>query len=513
MNSEYRSIARILSTSDAPNIVAEVASDLFARWQPTSQLPRELVHLGRYVGTMRARSASATKDSARCIDSLLRAARDTQHTACVAALAFAGGLAIALDTMRAIEVFAVLAQRVCEECPRYAPLCVEVSAQLGSMRGVAELLAARGCVLGALVDTALEGERAADLITEIIYASSSSFADSVRVVHSVHAMAVALVVGGELDGGPRLLAMLRVLESVLLRFFENPHDSSPRPLWPVIVDCLALLYPSVLHQYGRDTPPGAFRGACSLVVGYGGDPAAIRTLFAGQPSLLMAPGDVGVRRADIVLFYLDIFEHLAPSLDTRVVEELVLPLATKYAGKEALEYPGAAWFESAHALILSVLESSGPVDTRSELLGLVVWYSDLVVDLYMDRLISPQLLCISYTAAVRATGQLSLAWERVTKLLALVDLFTASRGGVRGEIEKAKRSELLLAVADLLGAVPLELLPQLTFELQRRVGGGDQALVDYCMDVVLDKADLARKPVLTKWVWQLRADAMCIGKL
>ncbi|KAJ2032525.1 hypothetical protein IWW57_000176 [Coemansia sp. S610] len=494
MNLEYRSIARILSTGHAPNIVAEVARDLFARWSGGPL--RDLVHLGRYVGSVRQSPGDA------CVDALLRAAGDTQHTAAVAALAFTGGLAIA--NASTLAVFAALAQRVSEETPQHALLCVDVAAQLGNARAVAELLAPGGHVLRALVDWALGDEHAAELITEIVYAPATRFADAERVVHCIHAMAVARAVAGELETGQRLENMLRAVESVLHRFIA---DRSSRPLWPVIVDTLALLYPSVLHHYGREEPPEAFRTACSLVVAHGSD-AAVRTLFAGQPSLLMSPGDVGGMRTAVVLFHLDIFEHMAASLSARTIDELVLPLAARYADRDVLVYPGAAWFESAHALILSVLESR----STHELPSLVVWYSDLVLDLYLDRLISPQLLCISYTAAVHATSELSVAWERVNKLLVLVDGFTAS-GGVRGEIERAKRGELLVVVAELLGAVPLELLLQVMFELERRVGEGDHLLVDHCMEVVLDKVDLARKPVLTKWVWQLRADTKYISKL
>ncbi|KAJ2822068.1 hypothetical protein GGI24_004041, partial [Coemansia furcata] len=313
----------------------------------------------------------------------------------------------------------------------------------------------------------------------------------------------------------RVVPMLRVVDAVLTRFFSDHHDPRKDDLWPVLVDCLACLYPAVL-SHGRDVPPDAFRSACATAVSYkGGDAQA---LFALQPCLLSRPGDVGPDRSAVVLFYLDFFEHLAPHLPHHVLAQCVVPLAARYAAPAVLEHPGPAWFESAHALILSVLESEAATDIRQPLSSLVEelipWYSDLVLELYRDRRISADLLRIAYTAAVRATKGHVLAWDRVALLLNAADQHTGKRECVRGEIDAARRRELLVAVAELLVAVPMELLPQLMHELRSRVidenGPMRKAVVDHCQELVLARADVARKPALSRWVWQLRADVLCI---
>ncbi|KAJ1940809.1 hypothetical protein FBU59_003696, partial [Linderina macrospora] len=60
MDPEYRSVARILATSQAPNIIAEVTQDLLVRWPlaPSGLIPasQQLVHLGQYISTLRVRS-------------------------------------------------------------------------------------------------------------------------------------------------------------------------------------------------------------------------------------------------------------------------------------------------------------------------------------------------------------------------------------------------------------------------------------------------------------------------
>ncbi|KAJ1924114.1 hypothetical protein EC988_010407, partial [Linderina pennispora] len=60
MDPEYRSIARILATSRAPNIIAEVTQDLLVRW-PLTAMPllaasRQLELLGQYIATLRVRA-------------------------------------------------------------------------------------------------------------------------------------------------------------------------------------------------------------------------------------------------------------------------------------------------------------------------------------------------------------------------------------------------------------------------------------------------------------------------
>ncbi|KAJ2748943.1 hypothetical protein GGI19_005899, partial [Coemansia pectinata] len=508
---EYRASARILATGTAGNIIAEVAQDLFVRWQPTEAL-HAVMHLGQYVGTARVQRALAAQQQdaltprnivdsaahwvassltpsaalvsdAQAVQAMLRAAEDTQGVACVPALAFVGGMAVALDDKmpsRAADVFADLAHRVTTQAQRACvtlssalSVCVEVAAQLGCRR-VAELLARRsGSVLLALADTMFGSPgvldpRAADLLAEIIYARPTQFTDARRVVHVIHGRAISQLLNSDFVG-PRTLAMLRVLESVLQRHYAGPRDPPLDDLWPIVTDSLALLYPSILHVFGRDSPPDAFRSACLLAVTYTDEGSRVEALFAGQPCLLSAPGDVGLVRAGVVLFYLDFFEHLAGKLSAHILKRVV-SLAARYAGSEVLEYPGPMWFESAHALILAVLES----DTHQMGSEIAPWYSDLVLDMYPDHGISADLLRISYTAAVRAIPGHS-AWDRVTILFRRADQYTGGGGGgVRAEIFAVRRRELLLVAAELLIGVPAELLPQLMFELRSRLVDGNE---------------------------------------
>ncbi|KAJ1910256.1 hypothetical protein LPJ71_003253 [Coemansia sp. S17] len=538
---EYRASARILATGTAVNIVAEVARDLFEHWLPTESL-HAVMHLGQYIGTTRVRRTLAAQqqdalmprnivDSAAhwaatrlmpgsapdtlAVQAMLRAADDTRGQACVPALAFVGGLAIALDNMssRAVPVFADLAHKACSTTPEAVGVCVEVAAQLG-YRKIAELLAGRdGSVLNALAGAVfgepgvLDLDKACDLLTEIIHARTTAFADARRVVYVIHGRAISQLLLG--NGFVGTLVMLRVLESILQRYFSGSRDPSLDDLWPVVTDSLAVLYPSILREFGRDSPPDAFRSACSLAISYT-DGSHVGALFACQPCLLSAPGDVGMVRAGVVLFYLDFFEHLVPKLSAPVVSRLVA-LAARYVGSDVLVYPGPMWFESAHALILAVLES----DTRHIAVETAPWYSDLVLDMYPDQGISADLLRISYTAAVRAIPG-HAAWDRVLVLLRRADHYTSS-GGVRGEIYTVRRRELLLVAAELLTAVPAELLPQLMFELRSRLVDEKwsikRAVVDHCQDLVLVRADVARKPALSMWIWQLRADIFDTSKL
>ncbi|KAJ2331744.1 hypothetical protein GGI00_003115, partial [Coemansia sp. RSA 2681] len=221
--------------------------------------------------------------------------------------------------------------------------------------------------------------------------------------------------------------------------------------------------------------------ACSLAIGYtttaatGNIDCMVRSLFTtAQPYLFSsAPGTVGMLRSAVILFYLDLLEHLAGRLSTHVVEHLVVPLAVRYSDERALEYPGPAWFESAHALILAVLEASSLSALAAEI---APWYSELVLSLYPDRGISADLLRISYTASVRASAaggnNAVVAWDRVAALLRKTDTFDHSRsfsaagagGKVRVEVWAARYRELLMAVCELLTAVPLEMMSQLMDE-------------------------------------------------
>ncbi|KAJ2681757.1 hypothetical protein H4R19_007270 [Coemansia spiralis] len=103
--------------------------------------------------------------------------------------------------------------------------------------------------------------------------------------------------------------------------------------------------------------------------------AAVRRLFDMQPCLrLLArrPVDsMAPARRYVVLFYLDLIEHLAAALQPSTLHDLVLPLATHYA--EATAGCGMVdWFKSAHAALLACLESA-----TAAVQEIVPWYTDL----------------------------------------------------------------------------------------------------------------------------------------
>ncbi|KAJ1670139.1 hypothetical protein GGF38_001732 [Coemansia sp. RSA 25] len=479
-------------------------------------------------------------------------------------MALVGGMAVALDAVRgekavadhAVRLFAVLARKACAatDSADVVAVCVEAVAQLSSgPQRMARLLAREGggdmVVLTALTDAAfssssssLHTAAAVDLITEIVFDSATRFAAGWRVVQAVHAWATAQLLAHERAGGviagdvARTVDALRVLECVLLRFYSSSSSSSSESrdgLWILIVDALGVLYPETLHSFGRDAQPDAFRSACALAIGYTNTAAAttgnidcmVRSLFTtAQPYLFSsAPGTVGKLRSAVILFYLDLLEHLADRLSTHVVEHLVMPLAVRYSDEKALEYPGPAWFESAHALILAVLEASSLSALAAEI---APWYSELVLSLYPDRGISADLLRISYTASVRASAaggnNAVVAWDRVAALLRKTDTFDHSRafisvagaaaGKVRMEVWAARYRELLMAACELLTAAPLEMMSRLMDEVRKRVmvavssRATRRAVVEYCQEMVLVRADVARKPALSVWVWQLLTD-------
>ncbi|KAJ2449366.1 hypothetical protein GGF42_004794, partial [Coemansia sp. RSA 2424] len=516
---EYRAPARILATSGAANIVAEVTHDLLVRWHANGSSPLvQLLHLGQYIATARIHQAQMSQQFEAAerlvLEAVLRAAEDASSSAAVPAMALVGGMAVALDAVRgekavadhAVRLFAVLARKACAatDSADVVAVCVEAVAQLSSgPQRMARLLAREGggdmVVLTALTDAAfsssysssLHTAAAVDLITEILFDSATGFAAGRRVVQAVHAWATAQLLAHERAGGviagdvARTVAALRVLECVLLRFYSSSSSSSESRdgLWILIVDALGVLYPMTLHSFGRDAQPDAFRTACSLAIGYTTTAAAVnidcmvRSLFTtAQPYLLSAPGTVGMLRSAVILFYLDLLEHLVSRLSTHVVEHLIMPLAVPYSDEKALEYPGPAWFESAHALILAVLEASSLSALAAEI---APWYSELVLSLYPDRGISADLLRISYTASVRASAaggnNAVVAWDRVDALLRKTDSFDHSRaffsagGKVRVEVWAARYRELLIAVCELLTAIPLEMMSRLMDEVRKRV--------------------------------------------
>ncbi|KAJ1949073.1 hypothetical protein EC988_004916 [Linderina pennispora] len=239
-------------------------------------------------------------------------------------------------------------------------------------------------------------------------------------------------------------------------------------------------------------------------------------------------------RSCVVLFYMDLLEHLVGRLANNTLMTMVLPLVTRYAGSNALQYAGPDWFESAHAVVLAVLEAVNSEDSAVQAEGewrraalvveVVPWYTDLLLELYPGSGISGELLRIAYTAAVRAATAHSapvlaqdadavpvnlgyaLAWERVEALERKIDAHV--RNTVTATVS---RQELMLVLLELLTAVPLELLPKLMDKFWVRWEAEPEwamrrALLDAAQDMVVERAELARKPALAMWTWKMRTE-------
>ncbi|KAJ2741654.1 hypothetical protein GGI20_005035 [Coemansia sp. BCRC 34301] len=469
--------ARILATSEAPNIVAEVTRDLLARWEPSEPLLK-LLHLGQYVATIRARHQPS-------LHAVLLAAKDAPNP--IPAMALVGGIAVALGSsndpavLRRFVALAVSASTA-RDSREAIGVCAQAVAGLGSwarQHVTRQLAQCEGStVLLALAGAAFSSTPnalGADLIVELIYEPGTQFAAGQRVVQAAHAWATAQLLAYERNGSKDTLcsaAALRVLDAVLRRFYASGQASRSRDsAWLLIVDTLAVLYPVTLRDFGRDAQPESLLSACSLAIGYAlgssDIDSLVKALFAAQPCLREHPGAIGGPRSGVVLFYLDLLEHLAAGLSPHITEFYVAPVAARYAVGSVLVYPGPPWFESAHALVLAVLDADcQPISGE-----IASWYAHLVLDMYPDHGISADLLRISYTASVRAS---STPWDLVTVLLRKTDSFSDHRSlsHVRKELHTVRYRDLLIAVCELFVSVPAELLPQLMVEIGDRVGLG-----------------------------------------
>ncbi|KAJ2692198.1 hypothetical protein H4R19_006203, partial [Coemansia spiralis] len=214
------------------------------------------------------------------------------------------------------------------------------------------------------------------------------------------------------------------------------------------------------------TLPVAFMGAHSGLAD-----AAVRRLFDMQPYLRFLahwPVDNAAPTCScVVLFYLDLLEHLAAALQPSTLHGLVLLLAAHYA--EATAGCGMAdWFELAHAALLACLESATAAAQDT----------DLLLRQFLDAGITAELLRIAYTAAVRCVAARETLAALATALVAT-----------------ARRRELLGVLALQLAAVPIHMLPQLMSELRSRLSrepdrATQRALLDDIQRTVLDHADL-----------------------
>ncbi|KAJ2403015.1 hypothetical protein GGI23_000297 [Coemansia sp. RSA 2559] len=529
-----------------------------------------------------------------CIEAIVVAADNQQAQSHAASLALVGGVVLALVSEsarqqlalidRCAALFVRLACGLCEAGsapPSLLVACAEVVPVLNALERLrvhVNRLAAGG-VLGCVADmlpavaraqTHADAEQATRLLCALLGASATAFDEAWRVVQVLHGSALEALLEQEKEapgaqdrssgGGSatdRLaFALLHGVEAVLQRFFlEDAYQRVPKErlfhAWGVLVDTMGLLHFSTLRSSGREGSE-VFRRASTLAVQFMAAQhhppalvdAAVRQMFVAQPCLAFMAAQpvahISAARSCLVLFYIDLLEHLVPHVrSAHTLDQLVVPLAARYADAEALQVAGPEWFESAHALLLAVLEE--PITASDDVMAgsrtrmvleIAPWYADLVLGLYPDRGISAELLRIAYAAAVRAANTRSSwqnnaavdagqtpAWTLVCKLLSRLDALSAETGSdVRMAVERVRRRELLLVLAGLLATLPLELLPRLMSEMRARLlaerdAASRKAVDDEIQQVVLAKADVTRKFALSTWAWRLHSDTVKAIKL
>ncbi|KAJ2668609.1 hypothetical protein IWW42_005078 [Coemansia sp. RSA 1085] len=515
---------RVLSIATLPNLVAEVVRDFIE--QPNSSSPYALFSLGRQIATVRLTSQNGHETS-RVLQQVALDATNTGR-----ALALAGGIALVLKELKQSDYM------------KWQRICDRLAAQPGTfgyadrkmLQVWAELIGTVSVPhVSALVDEAVaSGNESGARVLEAL--ARTSYADARLVATSMHALAVSVLNAAELRHSnvdeKSTSVVLRTAEALAQRFliddaYVGVAQSDLWSLWLLVADSLACVHSGTLGIGGRAGTP-SFRSTCSFLVGFAMRPspaaglldASVRQLFAvlqpclrflGASSGLAQRATVGNARECTVLFYLDLLEHVVSRLQPHLVKSVVIPLAARYA--EALNNM-PEWYESAHALILAILESATTANREmcSVTMELVPWYTQVLLDQFPSDGISADLLQIALTAATQslANGHSSrlataLAWDCTKRLLKRVDDFQGTNA-----VHNARRRELLAVVAEQLASLPPELLPALMQEIDLRVDADSdwvlkKHIVDTVQQVVLDKADLSRKPALSAWAWQLRA--------
>ncbi|KAJ1861630.1 hypothetical protein LPJ73_000974 [Coemansia sp. RSA 2703] len=501
------------------------------------------------------------------LNAVLRACCDaaSDERSTVAALALTGGLGVALrrelgahaDTNELVKhAYAAVAQLTyCAVRLDYATVSKKI---LGDVLGVLGECAPTAACLAALADderttdmlgvALFDGSSMNDedmalgaaLLGNIVGTSKLRFVQAERLAAQMHSATVEALVAVEQRAmpcsGALAQAVQHVAECVLRRYYVDDNREQPQRLastWCLLVDALACVHSATLRLFGR-AGGDVFRRATTLAVAFVTDrnlsEDCVKQLFAMQPCLRFTSGlPVGAisdARSATVLFYLDLCEHLAQHVEAHTLVHLVLPLAARYAGSMPRDQMGSDLFESAHAVVLAALE---PHTTSSSVRSSVVmqvapWYAALVLEQHAARALSADLLLIAYTAAVRALAAVKpedvpqnarYVWDCVLRLLELIPVDGGSMHGdsrVHRELKAARRRELMRVLAELPAAVPVELLPRLLPEIRSRVLASDpgtrDATVSALQDVILVRADVARKPALSAWVMQLRQDSI-----
>ncbi|KAJ2123335.1 hypothetical protein IW147_002705 [Coemansia sp. RSA 720] len=479
---------RVLATSTSYNVVSEVTRDTVMR----TRNMLELFELGRIVGTERRNG------STEMLGAVVRACSDEQeHLA--GALALAGGVFVATQNKQA--------QRVCNDLVRRQ----NGSGGSSMLRVWTEL--APFMKLPNINAVVAEAERMCDVSVLGKLASYVNKQSVDRVACAVHAAAVDVLLRMEM--GVSSLEDAHSVVHAAASVAQHLVDGTDRGLdrvWTLVADTLACTHWASVctsTDFVQTVDVGRagtedYRRACTALVSYAQrqsnerTDAMVHSVFALQPCLRFLPRSsvrVGRGREGAVLFYMDLLEHVTGQLTARTVNALVMPMAARYVERVV----DRDWFESAHALVLSVLDA-GHAEVAP-------WYARVVLALYPQS-INMDLLGISFTAAVRAlahNGSSGLARNCVDLLIARIDEY-AGNGVERGE----RRRELLCVLASQVASVPLELLSFVMTSIDERVDAEPlwatrRNVVSHVQDTVLESAELARRPALASWVWRMRA--------
>ncbi|KAJ2703618.1 hypothetical protein FB645_003825 [Coemansia sp. IMI 203386] len=507
------------------------------------------------------------------VNSVLTAARDAAAksgtaaaaaAAAVAALGLIGGVVAALQEAKikntvvekAADLFATVAKTMVDTHAEHVIVSAIAAAAAFVDGPVMRRLAAIPEVSDGLIrllfvdspsDMVVDIHMAVDLVARLLTAPQSNFHSALNAMEQVHMAAVDWMIAAENNRRPtdqsqqQQQLVLVVVDRLLQRYcisdaYLNIPVNDLIRLWVLIVDTMALVHHCTLKAGRSGTE--VFRSASTLAINFSSlvqhswqVDLMVQKLFALQKCLCFLPStnvnSITVERSFAVLFYLDLFEHLVGYLQPNTLRQMVLPLACLYAGRQGLAV-GADWFESAHAVILAVLENTNESNTETAI-ELVPWYSDLILSLYPDHGMSGDLLRIAYSASINAISTqtehtyLLLADEyvkdRIARLQHRVDQagITPNMSSVAKEIAIVRERELLLVLVDQLATVPVSLLPALLVDISNRLTSEKipvatrASVINDIEQIVLVKTDIARKPSLSKWLWQLRQTLLSTG--
>ncbi|KAJ2237085.1 hypothetical protein H4R99_005830 [Coemansia sp. RSA 1722] len=440
------------------------------------------------------------------VNSVLTAARDAAAksgtaaaAAAVAALGLIGGVVAALQEAKiknavvekAAELFATVAKTMVGTHAEHVMVSA-IAAAAAFVDGPAmRRLAAIPEVSDGLVrllfvdsqsDLAVDIHMAVDLVARLLTAPQPNFHSALNAMEQVHMAAVDWMIAAEnnrrpTDQSQQQQLVLVLVDRLLQRYcisdaYLNVPVNDLIRLWVLIVDTMALVHHCTLKAGRSGTE--VFRSASALAINFASvvqhswqvDLMA-QKLFALQKCLCFLPStnvnSITAERSFAVLFYLDLFEHLVGYLQPNTLRQMVLPLACLYAGRQGLAV-GADWFESAHAVVLAVLENTNESNTETAI-ELVPWYSDLILSLYPDHGMSGDLLRIAYSASINAISTqtqhayLLLADEyvkdRIARLQHRVDQagIAPNMSTVAKEIAIVRERELLTVLVDQLATI------------------------------------------------------------